>query len=92
VSEFEPPYTPLFEAQHAGRFERQRLIRDYQSEFACRLVVVSDAIFPESVALFEELVGGLDPEQDLHIMLRRRAETAKPPCASSDRRSNVAGS
>ena len=62
-------YTPLYEAQHTSRYERQSLIRDYQSRHGCSLIVVSDAIFGHSVVYFEELLQGLSPDKDLHIML-----------------------
>ncbi len=64
-----PPPTPLFEAAHADRYERQQLIRAYQEKYECRLVVVVDAIFPDSVTAFEELVYEADPAQDLHFMI-----------------------
>ena len=61
--------TPLYEAAHAGRYERQRLIREYQDAHDCRLVVMRDVIFPPSVPLFEETLFDADPGQDLHLML-----------------------
>lgn len=61
--------SPLYEAAHAGRYERQQLIRDYQDEYKCRLVVVRDVIFPHSVPFLEETLFDADPEQDLHLML-----------------------
>ena len=61
--------TPLFETQHAARYERQRLVRDYQEAYDCRLVVLIDALFDESITLFEETIYDADPEQDLHVML-----------------------
>ena len=64
-----PSQTPLFHAEHAGRYDRQRLITAYQEEFDCRLVVLVDYIFPESVTLFEELVLDADPSRDLHLLL-----------------------
>jgi len=62
-------YTPLFEAQHASRFERQSLIREYEDKYDCHLIVVSDAIFPESVVFLEELLCEMDGSKDLHVML-----------------------
>jgi hypothetical protein len=61
--------TPLFNAQHAGRYERQQLIREYEEAYDCRLAVVIDALFPDVVTLFEELVHDADPAQDLHLLL-----------------------
>ena len=61
--------TPLYEAAHAGRYERQQLIREYQDAHDCRLVVMRDVIFPHSVPLFEETLFDADPGQDLHLML-----------------------
>jgi hypothetical protein len=64
-----PTQSPLFHAQRADRYQRQELIRKYESRFDCRLAVVRDAIFPDSVTLFEELVYDADPTQDLHLIL-----------------------
>lgn len=61
--------SPFYEARHAPRYERQRLIRDYQEAHGCRLVVLIDTLFPDSVTLFEETLHDADPEQDLHVML-----------------------
>lgn len=62
--------SPLYEAANAGRYERQQIIRDYQEDHDCRLVVVRDVIFPlRSVPLLEEALFDADPEQDLHLML-----------------------
>jgi hypothetical protein len=64
-----PAQTPLFHAQHAERYARQSLIRTYEEIYGCRLIVMIDVIFPESVTLFEELIFDADPAQDLHLML-----------------------
>jgi membrane-bound ClpP family serine protease len=61
--------SPLYEAQHADRYERQRLISVYEEAFGCRLVVLVDAIFGYSVTLFEELVCDADSAMDLHLLL-----------------------
>ena len=61
--------SPLFFAQQAARYERQELIRQYEALFGCRLAVMIDAIFDESVTYFEELVFDADPAQDMHLML-----------------------
>ena len=61
--------SPLYEAHHAPRYERQEFIRRYQDQHQCRLVVVSDILIPNSVTLFEETLYDADPSQDLHVML-----------------------
>ena len=61
--------SPLFYAQHAGRYQRQQLIRDYQAAHDCRLVVVIGPIFDYSIMYFEELIFDASPGQDLHLML-----------------------
>ena len=62
--------SPLYEAANAGRYERQQIIRSYQEDHDCRLVVVRDVIFPlRSVPFFEEALFDADPERDLHLML-----------------------
>ena len=62
--------SPLYEAANAGRYERQQIIRKYQEDHDCRLVVVRDVIFPlRSVPLLEETLFDADPERDLHLML-----------------------
>ena len=65
----EPPQSPLFHAQNAGRYDRQQLIQDYESRFSCRLVVMIDSIFYDSVTLLEELLYDCDPNVDLHLMI-----------------------
>lgn len=64
-----PAQSPLFHAQHAERYERQRLIRKYEECFNCRLVVLVDVIFPESITFFEELIADADPNEELHLLL-----------------------
>jgi hypothetical protein len=61
--------TPLFNAQHAARYERQQLIRDYEAAHGCRFIVLIDVLFPDTVTVFEELIHDADPEQDLHLLL-----------------------
>ena len=61
--------TPLYEAGHAARYERQGLIRQYQEDYNCRLVVMQDGLFPHSIQLFEETLFDADPQKDLHVML-----------------------
>ena len=61
--------SPLYEAHHAPRYERQALIRHYQETYSCRLVVMVDYLFPHSVTLFEETLYDANPGEDLHVML-----------------------
>lgn len=61
--------TPLFEARHAPRYERQRLIREYQVGHECRLAVLMGPLLPDSITLFEELLFDADPGADLHLMI-----------------------
>ncbi len=61
--------SPLYEADHSARYQRQALIRDYQEQHNCRLVVVRDALFPRSIPLLEETVFDANPEEDLHLVL-----------------------
>lgn len=62
--------TPLYEAYHSDRYERQALIREYQDNHQCRLVVLSDFFLSaESIPLLEETLTDADPAEDLHIIL-----------------------
>ena len=62
-------YTPLYEARHGQRFERRDLIQAYERIHGCDLIVVSDAIFPYGLALWEELLSGFDGTRTLHVIL-----------------------
>lgn len=62
-------YTPLFQAQHEGRYRRQDLIRLYQERFDCNLVVMIDQIQAKSVTYLAETLHGLDTTKDLHLLL-----------------------
>lgn len=64
-----PNQSPLFYAQQSERYERQRLIRKYQDCFNCRLIVLVDVIFPDSITLLEELIADANPQRDLHLLL-----------------------
>lgn len=64
-----PDRSPLYEARHAPRYERQQLIREYQEAHDCRLVVLIDALFRHSVTLLEETLYDADPGEDLHVIL-----------------------
>lgn len=61
--------SPLYQAQHAPRYQRQQLIREYQSAYDCRLIVMIGAIFGYSVEYFEELLYDASPAENLHLML-----------------------
>ena len=61
--------SPLYEAQNASRYERQGIIRDYEREFSCQLVVLIDQLFPNSITPFEETLYDAAPEKNLHVML-----------------------
>lgn len=61
--------TPLFHAQQAGRYERQQLIAEYAALCDCRLIVVIDAIFPQNLTPFEELIYDNPPQRDIHLLL-----------------------
>jgi hypothetical protein len=62
-------YTPLYEAQHSERYARRELIKRYEAQFECQLVVMIDRIFSSSVTLFEELIFDASPKCNLHLML-----------------------
>ncbi|HWH13482.1 MAG TPA: hypothetical protein VNT51_01970 [Miltoncostaeaceae bacterium] len=61
--------SPLFSAEHAPRYQRQELIREYEAAHGCRLVVVVDILLEDSIVLFEELLFDADPSQDLHVLI-----------------------
>lgn len=63
------PHTPLFVAQHADRYARQELIRQYEGVTGARLIVMIDQVFEYGVTLIEELVMGASPTQPMHLML-----------------------
>lgn len=64
-----PDQSPLFHAEHASRYERQRLIQLYEDSFDCQLIVMIDAIFPDGIILLEELLYNLEPGRPLHMIL-----------------------
>ena len=68
VSEL-PTQTPLYRAEHSGRYERQALIQEYEDTYQARLIVMADIIVSWSITYFEELVFDADPAQDLHLLL-----------------------
>lgn len=64
-----PSQSPLYHALHSDRYDRQQAISEYQNKFACKLVVMRDAIFSRSVVRFEDLIYDASPETDLHVIL-----------------------
>lgn len=64
-----PTRSPIFEASHGRRYQRQELLRDYQRRYKCRLVVICGGLEPFSVPLFEETLYDANPSEDLHVML-----------------------
>lgn len=64
-----PPQSPIYHSQRADQYARQELIRQYQAEHSCRLIVMIDAIIPRGVTMFEELLHDADPCKDLHLLL-----------------------
>lgn len=64
-----PSQTPLFRAEHSGRYERQALIQEYQSLTGANLIVVIDQISPTNMTVLEELLIDCSPEEDLHLLL-----------------------
>ncbi len=69
MTEPTPGRSPLYEAHHAPRYQRQSLIRSYQETYSCRLVVMMDYLFPHSVTLFEETLHDANADENLHVML-----------------------
>jgi hypothetical protein len=61
--------TPLFEAENSDRYDRQRIIREYQQLKQCNLLVLIDQIIPPGMTFVEELLYQCDPEKPIHLML-----------------------
>lgn len=61
--------SPLLAAHNASRYDRVSLITDYERSVGCRLVVMIDEIFNDSITLFEDLIYDADDGEDLHLML-----------------------
>lgn len=64
-----PSQSPLFHAQQADRYERQTLIAEYETLYDCRLVITIDAIFPQNITPFEELIYDNPKDRNIHLML-----------------------
>ncbi|MHB8377673.1 MAG: SDH family Clp fold serine proteinase, partial [Dehalococcoidia bacterium] len=45
------------------------MIRDYQTKYGCRLIVVSSPIFSNSLVFLEELIHDCNPAVDLHVLM-----------------------
>ncbi|MCL1897761.1 MAG: ATP-dependent Clp protease proteolytic subunit, partial [Micrococcales bacterium] len=61
--------TPLFHAEHAARYDRQRIIVEYQELTGANLVVMIDQITPTNMTILEDLLFDCDPSKDLHLLL-----------------------
>ena len=64
-----PAPTPLFEAQHAQRYERQGLIREYEAQFNSNLIVFIGEIGLDSATYFEDLLHDVARDRDLHLLI-----------------------
>ena len=64
-----PSQSPVYHAQRTDQYDRQALIRQYDEEHSCRLVVMIGPIISRSVTMFEELVHDSDPGENLHLLL-----------------------
>ena len=69
--------TPLFQAEHSGRYKRQALIGEYQQITGANLIVVIDQITPTNMTVLEELLFDCDPQKDCP----RREATGRRRCA-----------
>lgn len=54
------------EKRHMRAYQRQQLIRGYQADYDCRLIVMIGPIFGYSVEYFEELLYDASPGDNLH--------------------------
>lgn len=61
--------TPLFQAQNAERYARQALIREYEALTGAQLIVMIDQIFVPGLTVLQELLIGLEPDRELHVVL-----------------------
>lgn len=64
-----PARTPLFHAEHTGRYVRQELIAQYQELSGANLIVVIDQITATNMTILEELLVDCDSAKDLHLLL-----------------------
>lgn len=64
-----PPQSPLYHSQHADRYERQALIKEYEKQFECKLVVIIDVIGPWGMTFLEDMIYDAESNQDMHVLL-----------------------
>ena len=65
-----PIQSPIYHAQRADQYARQDLIRQYEDEYSCcLLVMIASPIFRQSFTMFEELIYDADPDRDIHLLL-----------------------
>ncbi len=64
-----PHQSPLYHAQHTNQYQRQQLIRAYETKTDSRLIVALDIIDSNTVTSLEEHLFGIDPSGDLHLLL-----------------------
>lgn len=61
--------TPLYAAEHSGRYERQKLIRGYEAVTDRNLIAVVDQIYEGKMTVFQELLGDCDSDKGLDVLL-----------------------
>lgn len=61
--------TPLYQAEHSNRYDRQDLIQKYESLTGANLIVVIDQITPTNMTVLEDLLFDCTPSKDLHLLL-----------------------
>lgn len=61
--------TPLYAAEHSGRYERQKLIRGYEDVTGRNLIAVVDQIYEGKMTIFQELLGDCDSDKGLDVLL-----------------------
>ena len=68
-----PPRTPLYEAHHADRYARQRLIREIQEEVdrdvICYVAGKLTSIERDDILAFVDLLCRIDPGRDIDLIL-----------------------
>lgn len=65
-----PPFrSPLFFAENRDRYERQELIRKYETATGANLIIIIDQIFQTNMTILEELLFDCDASKDLHVLL-----------------------
>lgn len=70
VTEYEPPaQSPFFRALQADRYERQRLIRQYERRYDRRLLIYMGDIVPEIIPPLADGIGDIPRSSPLDLML-----------------------